>query len=273
MKLQISRWLAAALMTGPALAHGAINFSTDTATTVAGTFSITGTTVESATPATFDFGLPFCMPVRASRDTTAAVGLQCAGAPDDPRVSFQNSTPQTHGPVDGAVSSLAGSSVATFYFRFSDLQDTGGSNGTFSGAFCFSRSPTGCGSADPIPATLGGFQAPVVPPSVATNVAKAGQTIPLKFHAATAEGPITDLVRARLEITGVACAAIPIEADPVDEYSTGDEGTLENLGAGNYQYNWKTRRGATGTCKLVTLSLPKPYTTPTHPIATFQFTR
>jgi hypothetical protein len=175
--------------------------------------------------------------------------------------------------VSGAVSSLAGTSVATFYFRYSNLHDSGGSNGTFSGDFCFSRSPTGCVSTQNKPATIDGFQAPVESPSVATNFAKAGKTIPLKFHAVTGDGPITDLTTARLAITGVACAAIPTEANPIDAYSSEAAGTLKNLGGGDYQYNWKVRPNAAGTCKLVTLSLPKPYTTRIHPVATFQFTR
>ena len=188
-------------------------------------------------------------------------------------IASAGTTSLTTRPTSTRRSSLAGSSVPTFYFRFSNLKDSGGSDGTFSGAFCFSRSPTACGYADPIPATIDGFQAPVDSPSVATNFAKAGETIPLKFYAATADGPIADLARVKLEVIGVACSAIPTEADPVDKYSTGDADTLENLGGGQYQYNWKTRRNAAGTCKLVTLSLPKPYNTAIHPVATFQFTR
>ena len=54
----------------------------------------------------------------------------------------------------------------------------------------------------------GRFHAPVEPPAVATNNAKAGQMVPLKFYAETASGPITDLVAAILSITGVACTDV-----------------------------------------------------------------
>ena len=165
--------------------------------------------------------------------------------------------------------------MPTFYFSFSDLQDTGDFGGTFSGTFCFSRSPTGCGASVPTaqPATLDGFFPPVDAPSVATNAARAGQSIPLKFYAQTASGPIMDLSTARLAIAGVACADISTAADAIDEYSTGAAIALENLGGGYYQYNWQTGKGYAGTCKTVTLYLPETYATPTNPIATFRFAR
>jgi hypothetical protein len=176
-------------------------------------------------------------------------------------------------PVSGMTSALAGAAVPTFYFSFFDLQDTGGAGGTYSGSFCFSRSPTACPTFEPPsePATLGGFFPPVEPPSVATNDAKAGQTIPLKFYAQGASGPITDLAGANVTITGVACADVTTAADPVEEYSTGADVTLENLGGGYYQYNWRTSKAYAGTCKAVTLFLPDPYSTPTNPTATFNF--
>lgn len=264
-------WLAA-----PIASQAAVTFTTDTATDLAGTFAVSGTTVESATPAAFNFGLSFCLPVRVSRGTTATVGLQCAGAPDDPRTSMTVlATAQSGAGVSGTTSALAGSGVPTFYFSYWDLQDTGGAAGTYSGSFCYSRSANVCPVFGPagVPATLGGFYPPVEPPSVATNEAKAGQTVPLKFYAQTNDGPITDLAGASLAITGVACADVAAATDAVEEYSTGADVTLENLGGGYYQYNWKTPKAYAGTCKAVTLSLPEPYTTPTHPTATFEFRR
>src|SRR5512144_1207503 len=132
MNLWISRLLACAMLAGPFTAQASITFSTDTATDLVGTFAVTGTTVESANPGAFDFGLSFCMPVRVSRSTTATVGLQCAGSPDDPRVSLQVGGAQSVAGVSGMTDALAGSSVPAFYFRFSDLQDSGGTGGTFS---------------------------------------------------------------------------------------------------------------------------------------------
>ncbi len=275
MKTQIAKLLSAGLLVASIQAHATVNFTTDTATDLVGTFSVTGTAVDSAVPSVFNFGLSYCAPVRASRGMTATVALQCAGTPDDPRATLQNilAGAQSSGSVSGAVSSLAGSAVPAFYFAYANLHDTGGAGGTFSGSFCFSRSSTACPSSrpDPQPATLAGFYPPVEPPSVATNNAKAGQTIPLRFYAQTASGPITNLTSANLTIIGVACTDVSTAADAIDEYSTDASVALENLGGGYYQYNWKTRRGHAGTCKTVTLSLPSMYATPTNPSATFKF--
>ncbi|HET7204851.1 MAG TPA: PxKF domain-containing protein [Steroidobacteraceae bacterium] len=277
MTSKIPGLLAMGLLAGPIAAEAAVTFSTDTTTDLVGTFSVTGTSVEAATPSAFHFGLPFCLPVRVSRGTTAIVGLQCSGAPDDPRARLPDILigPQASGSVSGTTSALAGSAVPTFYFRYSDLQDTGGSGGTFSGAFCFSRSENGCAASVPEadPATVEGFYPPVDAPSVATNEARAGQVIPLKFYAQTADGPIMDLTTAHLAIAGVACADISTAVDSIDEYATGAGVALENLGGGYYQYNWQTDRNYLGSCKTVALFLPDTYATPTNPVATFRFSR
>jgi hypothetical protein len=273
MKSKIPGLLIVGLLAGPIAAQATVNFSTDTATDLVGTFSVTGTSVDAATPSVFDFGSSFCMPVRASRSTTATVGLQCAGSPDNPRAGLQVlAGSQTADSVSGMTSSLAGSAVPTFYFLFSELQDTGGTDGTFSGAFCFSRSSTGCTSV-PKSATLSGFYPPVAPPSVATNLAKAGKTIPLMFHVETAGGPVTDLTTAKLTVTGVTCESISTAVSAVEEYVAGQAVTLQNLGGGYYQYNWKTSRTDQNSCKTVTLALPDTYTTPTNPVADFKFSR
>ena len=86
MTSKIPGFLVAGLLAGPITAHSAVTISTDTATDLVGTFSVTGTSVEIATPSAFNFGLSFCLPVSVSRGTTAIAGLQCAGAPDDPRM-------------------------------------------------------------------------------------------------------------------------------------------------------------------------------------------
>ncbi len=277
MKTKILGILVAGLLAGPFAAQAEVTISTDTTTDLVGTFSVTGTSVESATPTAFNFGLSFCLPVSVSRGTTAIAGLQCAGAPDDPRARLPDVLlgPQTAGSFSGSTSTLAGSAVPTFYFRYSDLQDTGGFGGTFTGAFCFSRSATACAASTPEaePATLDGFYPPVEAPAVATNTARAGRVIPLKFRAQTASGPIMDLTAARLVVAGVACADISTAVDTIDEYSTGATVSLENLGGGYYQYNWQTFRNYAGSCKSVTLFLPETYSTPTNPIATFRFSR
>lgn len=276
MKSKVAGLLIVGLLAGPVTAQAAVTFTTDTPTDLVGTFTVTGTAVVSATPTAFDFGLSFCMPVRATRGTNATVGLQCSGAPDDPGVTRQVlAGAQSFGPVGGMTSSLAGSAVPTFYFAFSNMQDTGGTDGTFSGSFCFSRSPTGCASFAPEPeaATLSGFYPPVASPSVATNLAKAGKTIPLMFYAETASGPITDLTSIDLTVTGVTCESISTAVSVIEAYVAGQSVGLQNFGGGYYQYDWKTSRADLGSCKTVTLALPDTYTTPTNPVANFKFSR
>jgi len=276
MKFNFAGLLIAGLLSGPITAQAAVTFTTDTATDLVGTFTVSGTSVASAAPSGFDFGLSFCQPVRATRGTTASVGLQCAGAPDSPDVSVQViAGPQSPASVSGTTSFLAGSTVPTFYFAFSDMHDTGGADGTFSGSFCFSRNPTTCAVPAPEPeaAALNGFYPPLAPPSVATNLAKAGKTIALTFYAETASGPIVDLATVDLTVTGVTCESISTAANAVEEYVPGQVVSLENLGGGFYQYNWKTSRADQNSCKTVTLALPAAYSTPTNPVANFRFSR
>jgi hypothetical protein len=113
----------------------------------------------------------------------------------------------------------------------------------------------------------------VASPSVATNLAKAGRTIPLTFYAETASGPITDLTTANLTVTGVTCESISTAVSAIEEYVAGQGRQLQNLGGGYYQYNWTTSRADHNSCKTVTLALPDTYTTPTNPVADFKFSR
>jgi hypothetical protein len=57
MKSKIPGLLIVGLLAGPIAAQATVNFSTDTATDLVGTFSVTGTSADSATPGVFDFGL------------------------------------------------------------------------------------------------------------------------------------------------------------------------------------------------------------------------
>jgi hypothetical protein len=108
---------------------------------------------------------------------------------------------------------------------------------------------------------------------VATNLARAGKTVPLTFYAETANGPITDLTTVNLTVTGVTCESISTAVSAVEEYVVGQAVSLQNLGGGYYQYNWKTGRADQNSCKTVTLALPDTYTTPTNPVANFKFSR
>lgn len=96
-----------------------------------------------------------------------------------------------------------------------------------------------------------GFGAPV--DSNATNVAKAGQAIPLKFSVPDDDGPVTDLADVTLRAASLSCDLGETE-DQIEEYASGLSG-LQNLGDGNYQFNWKSPTSYAKSCKTLTLDL------------------
>lgn len=84
------------------------------------------------------------------------------------------------------------------------------------------------------------------------NVAKAGQTVPLKFHLTRAGQPVLDLGAVTVRAAGLSCA-LGASPDQVEEYATGGKGLL-NLGGGSYQFNWATPKSYAGSCKTATLT-------------------
>jgi CSLREA domain-containing protein len=112
-----------------------------------------------------------------------------------------------------------------------------------------------------------GFASPVND-APTLNIARAGQTIPLKWHLADASGhPITDLESVTVTVTGLACPT-GTAADAVEEYAAGTSG-LQNLGDGYYQYNWATPKGYARSCKTMRLD----HGDGVAHTALFQFTR
>jgi hypothetical protein len=100
------------------------------------------------------------------------------------------------------------------------------------------------------------------------NTAKAGQTIPLKWHLQDVFGnPITNLSSATVSVTSLACTA-GTTTDAIEEYARGTSG-LQNLGDGHYQFNWATPKNYAGTCKTMRLDLGDGITQ----TALFQFTK
>jgi hypothetical protein len=96
-----------------------------------------------------------------------------------------------------------------------------------------------------------GFYAPVDRPTT-MNVSKAGQAIPLKWTLRNALGaPVTDLATVTIKAVGIPCP-LGGTADQVEEYASGSSG-LQNLGGGNYQFNWKTPTTYAGSCKSIEL--------------------
>jgi hypothetical protein len=96
-----------------------------------------------------------------------------------------------------------------------------------------------------------GFFAPI--DNTNTNVAKAGQTVPMKWRVTDSEGnPVSDPAHFdEVSSTGDNCEAGP--TDEVETYS-GNSG-LQYLGDGNWQFNWKTPKDYAGQCRTLTLRL------------------
>jgi hypothetical protein len=98
-----------------------------------------------------------------------------------------------------------------------------------------------------------GFSAPV-DNSPIMNVARAGQVIPLKWRLTDAGGgPITNLTAVTVTATNLLCES-GTSGDAIEEYALSSSG-LQNLGDGYYQFNWKTPKTYTGSCKTLRLDL------------------
>jgi len=96
-----------------------------------------------------------------------------------------------------------------------------------------------------------GFYAPVDRPNT-LNLSKAGQAIPLKWRLTDATGaPVTNLAAVTVQAVNLGCN-LGDTADNIEEYAAGASG-LQNLGNGNYQFNWKTPAGYAGSCKSIKL--------------------
>jgi hypothetical protein len=95
------------------------------------------------------------------------------------------------------------------------------------------------------------------------NKAKAGQTIPVKWYLGDEWrmgdpmfGPISDPT-AIVGVTSqkIACPDLSGEAVDAIETYVSDPGTLQYLGDGYWQFNWRTQRLWTGECRTMTLTL------------------
>jgi len=98
-----------------------------------------------------------------------------------------------------------------------------------------------------------GFISPVDNPPV-INIAKAGQTIPLKWRITDANGnPVTDLTDVTVTAVSLSCPSVPT-TDAIEEYATSNSG-LQNLGDGYYQWNWRSPASYANSCKTLILDL------------------
>ncbi len=98
-----------------------------------------------------------------------------------------------------------------------------------------------------------GFTSPVDNPSV-MNIAKAGQTIPLKWRITDGNGnPVINLTGVTVTAVSLSCPSAPT-TDAIEEYVVSKSG-LQNLGDGYYQWNWKSPSAYANTCKTLKLDL------------------
>lgn len=141
------------------------------------------------------------------------------------------------------------------------LSLTGGSSlgvGSFTAA-CSGALDNAGNAADPVSVNYSvtflftGFSSPVDNNGV-LNIAKAGQTIPLKFRITDANGcPITNLTSVTVTAVSLSCPS-GVTTDLLEEYSAGSSG-LQNLGDGYYQWNWKTPTTYVNSCKTLKLNV------------------
>ena len=114
------------------------------------------------------------------------------------------------------------------------------------------------------PLVFTGFAQPI--DNAAVNVAKAGKTVPVKWHLQVEGTPLSDptsFAGLSSQPSGGACAGLP--ADAVETYA-GASG-LQYLGDGDWQFNWAIPRSYAGQCRTLTLELSDATTR----TATFQF--
>ena len=103
------------------------------------------------------------------------------------------------------------------------------------------------------PSVLTGFGTPVAA-EPQLNRARAGQVIPLRFSVADAAGmPVTNLTSVQVTVVDIGCSAGSTSAQPI-ESAAGGSG-LQNLGGGNYQFNWATPKAYASSCKELRLTL------------------
>lgn len=103
--------------------------------------------------------------------------------------------------------------------------------------------------------TLVGFAAPV--DNTATNLAKGGQAIPIKFQVLDSTGnPVSTLAMPPVSIASASrsCASGSVSDITLDSTATGNSG-FQNLGGGNYQFNWATSKSWSGTCRQLQVNL------------------
>jgi hypothetical protein len=88
------------------------------------------------------------------------------------------------------------------------------------------------------------------------NLAKAGQSIPVKFSLGGNQG-LNILSSGYPKVTQIQCPAGNVPADPIENYatSTANNGLVYDATANQYNYVWKTEKGWAGKCFIFQLGL------------------
>ncbi|MBA3494727.1 MAG: PxKF domain-containing protein [Gammaproteobacteria bacterium] len=81
--------------------------------------------------------------------------------------------------------------------------------------------------------------------------------------------PVTNLASVTVTAASLSCS-LGTTPDQIEEYAAGASG-LQNLGNGNYQFNWKTPKSYANSCKTLKLDLGEG--AGQERTALFQFTR
>ena len=98
-----------------------------------------------------------------------------------------------------------------------------------------------------------GFAAPVDNPDV-MNIAKAGQAVPLRWRLVGADGqPVVGLSTAKVTVSSLPCSQ-GMTPDLLEEGASGSSG-IQDLGNGNYQFNWKAPKSYARSCKVMRLDV------------------
>jgi hypothetical protein len=84
------------------------------------------------------------------------------------------------------------------------------------------------------------------------NKAKAGQAIPLKWRLMDNGSPVTNLESVKVTVQNLSCSR-NVTADLLEEYAAGSS-SLQNLGDGYYQFNWKSPKDYANSCKTLTVN-------------------
>jgi hypothetical protein len=125
---------------------------------------------------------------------------------------------------------LLGGALSSFDGTFTNYADAA-FNATFGSGYAF-----------------GGFAAPVS--ETATDVARAGQAVPVAWTLRTADGaPVTDA-------TGMSLSSTPCGGGAAAPVSAAGGSGWQSDGAGGWQVNWKTDKAWAGSCRMLSLTLP-----------------